>query len=43
MGDFNDLKVDDIRNACALKQVVKVHTRKDATLDLILTNKTTTL
>ena len=42
MGDFNDLKVDDIRNACALKQVVKVHTRKDATLDLILTNKTNT-
>ena len=42
MGDFNDLKVDDIRNACALKQVVKVPTRKDATLDLILTNKTNT-
>ena len=39
MGDFNDLKIDEIRDACALKQVVKVPTRKEATLDLILTNK----
>ena len=43
MGDFNDLKVDDIRNACALKQVVKVPTRKEAILDLILTNKNNNL
>ena len=40
MGDFNDLKTNAICNACALKQVVKVPTRKEATLDLILTNKT---
>ena len=39
LGDFNDLKIDEIRDACALKQVVKVPTRKEATLDLILTNK----
>ena len=39
MGDFNDLKIDEIRDACALKQVVKVPTRKDATLDLILTKQ----
>ena len=39
MGDFNDLKTNEIRNACSLKQVVKVPTRKNATLDLILTNK----
>ena len=43
MGDFNDLKIDDIRNACDLKQVVKVPTRKEATLDLILTNKSNKL
>ena len=28
MGDFNDLKTNEIRNACPLKQVVKVPTRK---------------
>ena len=39
MGDFNDLKINEILNACAFKQVVKVPTRKEATLDLILTNK----
>ena len=40
MGDFNDLKVNAICNACSLNQVVKVPTRKEAILDLILTNKT---
>ena len=40
MGDFNDLKINSICNACALNQVVTVPTRKEATLDLILTNKT---
>lgn len=39
MGDFNDLKVNEICDSCALKQVVKVPTRKEAILDLILTNK----
>ena len=43
MGDFNDLKTNEIRNACSLKQVVKVPTRKNATLDLILTNKSNNL
>ena len=38
MGDFNDLKVDDICDACNLHQIVKVPTRKNAILDLILTN-----
>ena len=38
LGDFNDLKIDDICETCSLHQVVKVPTRKDATLDLILTN-----
>ena len=38
MGDFNDLKVDEICDACKLHQVVNVPTRKDATLDLILSN-----
>ena len=38
MGDFNDLKVDEICDACKLLQVVNVPTRKDATLDLILSN-----
>ena len=38
MGDFNNLKIDEIVDACNLKQVVKVPTRNDATLDLILTN-----
>ena len=38
LGDFNDLIIDDICESCSLKQVVKVPTRKDAILDLILTN-----
>ena len=38
-GDFNDLKIEEICDACKLQQVVKVPTRKNATLDLILTNK----
>ena len=38
MGDFNDLKVDEICDACDFQQVVNVPTRKDAILDLILTN-----
>ena len=37
-GDFNDLAVDEICSACKLHQVVKTKTRKNATLDLILTN-----
>ena len=38
MGDFNDLDVKEICDINKLKQVVNVPTRKDATLDLILTN-----
>ena len=38
LGDFNDLPIDDICETCSLEQVVKVPTRKDNTLDLILTN-----
>ena len=38
LGDFNDLLIDDFCETCSLKQVVKVPTRKDATLDLIFTN-----
>ena len=38
LGDFNDLLIDDICETCSLKQVVKVPTRKDVTLDLISTN-----
>ena len=38
MGDFNDLCVDEICDSCDLSQIVKVPTRKNATLDLILTN-----
>ena len=38
MGDFNDLNIDELCDACKLKQVVKVPTRKNAILDLILTN-----
>ena len=38
MGDFNDLDVKEICDVGKLEQVVKVPTRKDATLDLILTN-----
>ena len=40
MGDFNDLKVDEICDSCKLKQVVNVPTRNQATLDLILINDT---
>ena len=39
MGDFNDLKVKNILKSCKLKQVVKVPTRKNAILDLIMMNK----
>ena len=39
MGDFNDLCVDEICDSCNLNQVVKIPTRKNATLDLILTNR----
>ena len=39
MGDFNDLRVDEICDACKLKQIVKVPTRNQAILDLILTNE----
>ena len=38
MGDFNDMSVKDICESCKLKQIVKVPTRKDATLDLIMIN-----
>ena len=38
LGDFNDLKTDELCDTCSLKQVVNVPTRKTATLDLILTN-----
>lgn len=37
-GDFNDLSVNEICDMCNLKQVVKVKTRKEATIELILTN-----
>ena len=39
MGDFNDMCVKDICDSCSLNQVVKIPTRKDSILDLILTNK----
>ena len=38
MGDFNDLNIVELCDACELKQVVKVPTRKNAILDLIFTN-----
>ena len=38
MGDFNDLNIDEICEICRFQQVVKVPTRKEAILDLILTN-----
>ena len=38
LGDFNDLKILDICETSLLKQVVNVPTRKNAILDLILTN-----
>ena len=43
LGDFNDLNILDICDACSLKQVVKVPTRKNAILDLIMTNIDNTL
>ena len=36
--DFNRLDISGLLRHFRLKQIVKVHTRKDATLDLILTN-----
>ena len=39
LGDFNDLNIIDISQSCSLKQVVKVPTRKNAILDLIMTNQ----
>ena len=38
MGDFNDLPIDEICTTCEFKQLVKDPTRKEAILDLILTN-----
>ena len=43
MGDFNDLPVDEICKTCKLNQIVNTPTRKNAILDLILTNKTNDL
>ena len=37
-GDFNRLDISGLLGHFRLKQIVKVPTRKDATLDLILTN-----
>ena len=42
LGDFNDLSIIDICESCTLKQVVKVPTRNDAILDLIMTNEDNT-
>ena len=42
LGDFNDLKVDEICDSCELEQRVKVPTRKEAILDLVLTNRNNT-
>ena len=39
LGDFNDLNVDELCDACKLKQVVRTPTRNQAILDLILTNE----
>merc|ERR1712055_632539 len=38
MGDFNDLRIDEICDTYKLNQVVNVPTRNNATLDKILTN-----
>ena len=38
IGDFNRLDISGLLRDFRLKHIVKVHTRKDATLDLILTN-----
>ena len=43
MGDFTDLPIESISAVCDFKQVVKVITRGEATLDLILTNKSNSL
>ena len=43
MGDFSDLVTKDILKACKLKQVVKVTTRKNAILDLIMMNKSNSM
>ena len=43
LGDFNDLKINELCESCKLKQVVKVPTRKDATLDLIMLNEENTM
>ena len=37
-GDFNNFSVEELCDSCKLNQVVKVPTRKDNILDLILTN-----
>ena len=39
VGDFNDLAIDSICTSCDFKQEVKVPTRNNAILDLILTNR----
>ena len=39
MGDFNDLPIKSICTACDFKQAVKVPTRGNAILDLVLTNR----
>ena len=41
--DLNDLKIEEISDACKLQQAAKVPTSKNATLDIILTNKNNTL
>ena len=38
MGDFNDMNITELCELCSLKQVVKVPTRENAILDLIMTN-----
>merc|ERR1711874_590754 len=38
LGDFNDLNIDPILKICQLSQKVKVPTRGNSILDLILTN-----
>ena len=43
LGDFNDLNIIDICETCLLQQVVKVPTRKNAILDLIMTHLDNTL
>ena len=43
MGDFNDLPIATISTFCDFKQEVKVNTRGEAILDLILTNRSNNL